>query len=117
MFTISSHSNEPSNSSNSSSKIKFIWINSTKLEGGLHPSLGSFGQFLLTKIKFSKFYDCKQHFLRFVSMPAKEKILSISICDPTMPKIWWVKKPTVENMASCFPHHWRGHLMPLGSTW
>jgi hypothetical protein len=29
------------------------------LEGGLHPSLESFGPFLLTKIKFFKFYDCK----------------------------------------------------------
>ncbi len=50
MATISSHSNEPSNSSNSFSKPKFIWIDSTKLEGGLHPSLRFLGQFLLTKI-------------------------------------------------------------------
>jgi hypothetical protein len=28
------------------------------LEGGLYPSLGTFGPFLLTKIKFFKFYDC-----------------------------------------------------------
>jgi hypothetical protein len=28
------------------------------LEGGLNPSLGSFGQFLFTKINFLKFFDC-----------------------------------------------------------
>ncbi len=32
-------------------------------------------------------FYCKQNFLRFVSMPTKEKLISISICDPTMPKI------------------------------
>ncbi len=58
MAIISSRSNEPSNLFNTSSKPKFIWINSTKLEGGLYPSLGTFGPFLLTKIKFFKFYDC-----------------------------------------------------------
>jgi len=59
MSTISFRSNEPSKFSNSSSKFKFVFINSTKLEGGLHPSLGLFGQFLLTKMNFSKFFDCK----------------------------------------------------------
>jgi len=92
MLIISSRSNEPSNSSNSSSKLKSIWINFIKLEGGLHPFLGSLSQFLLTKIKFSKFSNCKQHLLRFVNMPTKEKINSISICDLTMPKIWRTKK-------------------------
>jgi hypothetical protein len=47
MSTISSCSNEPSNSSNSSSKPKSDWINSTKLEGSFHPSLRSLGQFFL----------------------------------------------------------------------
>ncbi len=51
MSTISFRSNEPSNFSNSSSKLKYVLINSIKLEGGLHPSLGLLGQFLLTKIK------------------------------------------------------------------
>jgi len=40
MSIISTSWNEPSNSSNSSSKPKFVWINSTKLKGDLHPSLG-----------------------------------------------------------------------------
>jgi hypothetical protein len=45
MSNISYCLNKPSNSSNSSSKPKYVWIISTKLEGSLHPSLGSFGQF------------------------------------------------------------------------
>ncbi len=80
MSTISSCSNELSNSYNSSSKLFLKKINSIKLEGGLHPSLRSLGQ-------FSKFSDYKRHLLRFVSMPAKEKILFVSICGPTMLKI------------------------------
>jgi hypothetical protein len=86
------------------------------LEGDLHPSLGSLGQVLLTKIKYLKL-SYKWHLLKFVNMPAKEKIIYVSICDPTMFKIWWAKKPTIGNMASCFLHHWRRHLMSLGSTW
>ncbi len=58
MSSILSRANELSNFSNSFSKSKFILINSIKLEGGLNPSLGSFGQFLFTKINFLKFFDC-----------------------------------------------------------
>ncbi len=95
MSTISSCSNEPSNSSNSFSKPKYVWINSTKLENSLHPSLGSLDQF----------FDCKWHLLRFVSMHVKEKIVSVLVCDLTMPKIWQAKKPTIGNMAPCFSYH------------
>jgi len=84
--TISSRSNESSNYSNSSSKPIFVSINSTKLEGSLHPFLRSFGQFLFTKIKFSKFSYCKRHLFKFVSMLIKEKKI-VSICYPIMPKI------------------------------
>jgi hypothetical protein len=42
----------PSNCSNSFSKSQFTSINSTKLDGDLHPTLRSLGQFLLTKINF-----------------------------------------------------------------
>jgi hypothetical protein len=35
-------------------------------------------------------------------MLAKEKILSISICDQTILKIWCAKKTTIGNMTSCF---------------
>jgi hypothetical protein len=46
-----------------------------------------------------------------------EKIFSISIFDPKIPRIWWAKKPLVGNRTSYFPHHWRRHLISLGSTW
>jgi hypothetical protein len=39
----------------------------------LQPTLASLGQFLLTKMNFSKFSDCKRHFLRLMSMLAEEK--------------------------------------------
>ncbi len=35
-----------------------------------------------------------------------EKNIFISFCDSTMPKIWWARKPIVENIDSCF-------LLPL----
>jgi hypothetical protein len=39
---------------------------------------------LWTKFNLSKLFDCKQHFLRLVSIHVKEKNLSISICEPTI---------------------------------
>jgi hypothetical protein len=45
--------------SNSFSKLRPVRIKSTKLEGDLQPTLGSAGQFLLTKINLSKFSDWK----------------------------------------------------------
>jgi hypothetical protein len=72
---------------------------------------------LLTKINFSKFFVCKDIFLRLVRIPNKEKILSVSICDPTIPKICQAKNPIVGNIASCFCHHWKGHFMSLTSNW
>ncbi len=65
MSTTSSHSNE---SSNSFLELKSVWIDSIKLKGDLHSILESFGQFLFTKIFFLKLSNCKQHFLKFVSM-------------------------------------------------
>ncbi len=78
IFTISSRSNEFSNSSNSFF-ISFS-INFNKLEGGLQPTLGSLRPFLFTKINFSRLFDYKGHFLRFVSNLK-------DFCDPTMHKI------------------------------
>jgi hypothetical protein len=43
------------------------------MEDDLHPFLGSLGQYLLTKIKFSKFSNYKRHLLRFISMSLKKK--------------------------------------------
>jgi len=52
-----------------------------------------------------------------ISILANEKIHFVSICDPTMPKIWWVRKPIVRNIVSCFSQYWKGHLMSLTSNW
>jgi hypothetical protein len=87
MSTSSSYSKEPPNSSNFS-KFKSFSIISTKLEGGSQSILGSFDQFLFTKINLSKLFDYKQYLLRFVSMHVKKKILLVSICDLTIHKVW-----------------------------
>jgi hypothetical protein len=75
ILKISSHSNWLSNSCNSSSNCSFISINSIKSLRDLQPTLVSLGQFLLTKINFSKYFDCKRHLLRLVSMLTKRKSL------------------------------------------
>ncbi len=36
-------------------------------------------------------------------MPIKEKILSISICDLKMLRIWCARKSIVGNMVQCIP--------------
>jgi hypothetical protein len=87
MFKSSFHSKESSNSF-IVSKLKSFSINSTKLKGGLQSILKSFGQFLFTNINLLIFFDCKQHFFKFVSNLTKEKIILVSICDPTITKIW-----------------------------
>jgi hypothetical protein len=60
-------------------------MNFTKLEGDLQPILGTLGQILLTNINFSKKLDYSLHLLKFVKIPTKEKILLVSILDPTIP--------------------------------
>jgi hypothetical protein len=75
--TISSLSKAPSNCSNSSYRSTFIPISSKRLEGDLQPTLQSLGQFLLTKINFFKFSDCKWHLPKLVRILAKEKIFFI----------------------------------------
>ncbi len=106
--------------SNLSSKYKSFLMSSTKLEGGLQSILGSFGHFLFTNINLSKVFDYKWYLLNFVSIPTKEKLFSISICDSTISKICPTKKSRIENMASCFAHHWKGTWFPwnpLGNAW
>ncbi len=115
--TTSSFSNSPSKSSNSTSKFISLSRNSNKLDGDLHPILRPLSQFLLTKINFSKFFICKWHLLRLIRIPVKENILFVSICNSIILKICWAKKQTIRNIASCFYHHWRGHLMSLTSNW
>ncbi len=77
--TISSFSKAFSNFSNSSSKLRLVSIKSTKLERDLQLILESLGQFLLTKINLSKFFDCKRHLLKLVRTLANENILYVSI--------------------------------------
>jgi len=86
-FICPSCSNESSNSFKSFSKSKYVRINSTKLEGGLQPTLKSLGKCVLTKKIKIELFNCKWHLLWFVSMLAKEKNLLVSICDPIMFKI------------------------------
>jgi hypothetical protein len=66
---------------------------------------------LVTKINFSNFSDCKQHPLKLVRISIKEKILLVSIWESIIPKIYQEKNPTMGNMASCFSHHQKGHLI------
>ncbi len=107
----SSPSNEPSNSSNSYSKSKSKSINFTKLLGTFQATLASFGQLLLEKINFSKLSCYKQHLFKLVRILTRENIFLISIWKPTIPNICITKKPTIENMVSCFLYHSKGHLI------
>ncbi len=77
--TILSFSKALSNFSNSSSKLRLVSIKSTKLERDLQLILESLGQFLLTKINLSKFFDCKRRILKLVRTLANENILYVSI--------------------------------------
>jgi hypothetical protein len=92
-------------------KFSFVSTNFTKLEDPLQPAFESSGQFLLTNINFSKFFDCNWYFLTLVSILVKEKIISISIYDPTMPNIWQPRKLTIRNIDSCFYHHCKGQFI------
>ncbi len=78
-FTTSTFSKAPSNSSNSSSKLRSVSTKSTKLDGDLQPILELLGQFLLIKINLSKKFHCKQHLLRLVRIPTNENYFSNSI--------------------------------------
>jgi hypothetical protein len=81
-------------------------------------SLGSFGQFLHTKINLSKLFNYKCYILNFVNMLAKKN--SFQSPYPTILRIWRAKKLRVRNMASCFPYNWKGHWFlwdPRGNFW
>jgi hypothetical protein len=80
-------------------------MNSTKLKGDLQQVLGSLGQFLLININFFKFSHWNLHLLKFVRIPIKEKILSISNWDSTMSKICQTRNLTIVNIDSCFCLH------------
>lgn len=116
MFTSSSRSKEFSSSFNTSNSKSYSII-STNLQGGLQSIPQAFNQIWFKKLNIYELPNYKWHLLRFVIMLIKNKSFSISICDLTILRIWWVKKPTIGNMASHFPHHSKGHLIFLGSTW
>jgi hypothetical protein len=116
MFTSSSCSKELSNFSNSS-KSKSFSISSTKLEGGLLSILKSFAQFFHTKISLSKLFNCKWHLLNFVSMLAKEKVFSISICDPRIPKILMGQKTNRRKHSFMFSPPLKKTFDFFGNIW
>jgi hypothetical protein len=94
-------------------KCSFVSINSIRLQEDLQPTLGSLSQFFITNIRFFKFFNYKHHLLRLMNMPAKEKILSIFICNPIQPNIYPKKKLIEGKMDPCFCHHWKRHLISL----
>ncbi len=47
----------------------------------------------------------------------QRNLLYISIWNPTIPEIYWVRNPVVRNIASCFCHHWKKLLTSLTSNW
>ncbi len=62
------------NSPSNCSKTTLTSINFFKLEGELQPTLGSLGQFLLTKIYLFKLFNYKQHLFKFAKILANEKV-------------------------------------------
>ncbi len=85
-------------------------MNFIKQEGDLQPILQSLGQFWLINKKISKFFDCNLHLFKFIKILTMEKLLLLSILDPTM-------APIVQNIDSCFCHQCKGHFISFTSTW
>lgn len=69
------------------------------------------------KINHLKFSICNLHCCKLVNIHARERMCFIFICDPIILKICHASKPITHNIASCFFHHYREHLMSLTSTW
>jgi hypothetical protein len=51
---------------------------------------------------------CKQQHLKAVNTPTRLKTHPISICEPEIPRICFVRKPTFENWPSCIRHQVSG---------
>ncbi len=116
MFTSSSHSNSPLYSFRFASKKASTSINFIKLTVEKQLTLQSFGQFLLININLFKLFFYNICFFNFFSILTKEKSLSFSMWDPTIPRISWARKTIVRNKDSCFLCHFRKHLMSFAST-
>jgi hypothetical protein len=83
------------------------------LEGGLQPILRSLSHFFFTKINVFRLLNCKWHLLRFVSMLKKKNHFELNLWSYNVGP----KTNSKKNMGSYFPHHWKGHLILMGSTW
>jgi hypothetical protein len=73
-------------------------------KGPSHPTQLSLGQFLMMRINRFKFSISSLVHFKLVMTPIILKICSISICDPTIPRTWWVWKKTCENLITRFAH-------------
>ncbi len=77
-----------------------ISVNSIKLERDLQSTLEPLNHFYSQISTFKKInYIKKSNLFIYLYYDL------ISIYDPRLPKIWWVKKPMVRNISSCFFHH------------
>ncbi len=64
----------------------------------------------------SRFSTPRQHHCKLMSIHATEKIHSISICEPRMPKIYRAKKLAFGNLDSLTNHHIKGSRPSTFST-
>jgi hypothetical protein len=51
---------------------------------------------------------CKQQHLKAINTPTRQKTCPIYICEPKIPRIWVVRKPTFRNWPSCICHQVSG---------
>ncbi len=114
--TISFLSKALSNCFKSSYYFAFISMISIELKGDLQPLLGSLGQFMFTKNNFFEFSNCKRHLFKLVSIPTKENILSVSICEPIMFKICQTRNPMWKTSLHASPTILKGQVIFLTST-
>jgi hypothetical protein len=82
-----------------------------------HLYQGSLSKFLWTKNGFSRLLVCNLHWCRLVIIPTREKMHSISIWDPIIPRIFHMSNPIVGNIFSCLFHHCNRQFVSFTSTW
>jgi hypothetical protein len=75
-----------------------------------HLILGSLGQFLFTKIIYSRWSICNQHLQNAMKIPTMEKIITILICLARISKTCRANKPTIGNLCSSPCHEDNAHL-------
>lgn len=114
----SSHSTSSSNSISSfSDKSNFALHAPTRLEGLEHPTLGSIGQFLFTKMIQFKWSICKPHLQNAMTISTMEKIHFVliwlagipRIVEPTFPPLGtYAHGCTTKTMCICKCLHQQG---------